>query len=249
MMGDGSAAGGMQSGAVAAVGSATMTAPVYDPDAGAITIARVLAPSDGWVVARSVTSSGTVLGSVAVLSGENRDVVLRPRFVTGVRVRVALFVDRGVRGTFEFDAARGEAAPDKPVTIDGVPVETVVTLAGWGAEANPGAAALLVEDQKAGPSLEVNYLLVPAPSWVEVRRIEKGVPGVRLGLLLRPAGEFQRFAVPLEGSRSGDQLLVTVLADRGTPGTLDPAADDPLRALDQPWVSAGTILSQAVRLR
>jgi hypothetical protein len=247
-MGDGTASAGMATGVIAAARDTSMSEPTYDAASGAIKVARVLAPADGWVVVQS-TSTGGVLGSAPVRDGENADVVVRPAAVDGTQVRVGLFVDRGVRGTLEFDPDRPAASLDKPVSVDGVPVEYTLPLSGWGAEANPNDVLIMVEDQPAGPTLEVGYLIVPAPSWIEVRRIEKGVPAERLGLLLRSAGEFHRIEVPVKGARPNDVLLVTVLADRGTLGRFEPGVDNPLLAIDQPWIPAGVAASRRVRLR
>jgi hypothetical protein len=107
----------------------------------------------------------------------------------------------------------------------------------------------MVEAQKAAATLDVGYLIVPAQSWVEVRRIEKGTPTRRVGLLQRPAGEFHRVSVPLQGARPKDELLVTILADRGALGRFEPAKENALMAVDQPWVAAGSVASQRVRLK
>jgi hypothetical protein len=92
-------------------------------------------------------------------------------------------------------------------------------------------------------------LIVPAQSWIEVRRIEKGVPTTRLGVLLRPGGEFQHVKVPIKGAKPREELQVTILADNGIMGRFEPAGRSALDAIDQPWVSAGTVASQRVRLR
>jgi hypothetical protein len=248
-MGGGSASGGMASGVIAMARDASMSAPIFDAAAGTIDISRVLAPDDGWVVVRSAASAGGVLGYAPVSRGENRGVAVRLRTVEGRRVRVALFVDRGVRGTLEFDPTVPEVAFDKPVYVEGAPVESALTLLGWGADTDPNTALVMVEDQKAGATLDVAYLLVPTQSWIEVRRIEKDVPTRRLGILLRSAGEYHRVAVPIQETAPGDELLVTVLADRGTLGLFEPSTDEPMRAIDQPWVSAGVVVSQRIRLR
>jgi hypothetical protein len=248
-MGGGSASSGMGSGVIAMARDASMSAPIFDATAGTIDISRVLAPDDDPAVVRSAASAGGVLGYAPVSRGENRGVAVRLRTVEGRRVRVALFVDRGVRGTLEFDPTVPEAAFDKPVFVAGAPVESTLILNGWGVDANPNTALVMVEDQKAAAALEVAYLLVPAQSWVEVRRIEKDVSARRLGVLLRSAGEYHRVAVPIQGAALGDELLVTVLADRGTLGLFESAIDEPMLAIDQPWVSAGVVVSQRIRLR
>jgi hypothetical protein len=235
-------------GVIAAARDTAMSAATYDAASGAIRVARVLAPADGWVVVQSVSTEG-VLGSAAVRQGENADVLVRPAVVDGMQVRVALFVDRGVRGTLETDPDRVAASPDKAVSVDGAPVGSTLTLEGWGVVANPGSVLIMAEDQPAGPTLEVGYLIIPAPSWIEIRRIEKGVPAERIGLVLRPAGEFHRLTVPIEGAGPNDELLVTVLADRGALGSFEPGAGNALLAADQPWISAGVAASQRVLLR
>jgi hypothetical protein len=247
-MDGGSASGGMGAGVIAASRDASMSTPVFESVSGTIRLPRVLAPADGWVVGRSAITGG-VLGATPVAAGENRDVALQLAAIDGRQVRVALFVDRGARGVLEFDADRPSASLDKPVSVDGAPVESSLTLSGWGAETDPNTVLVMVEGQPAGATLEVGYLLVPTASWVEVRRIEKGVPGPRLGLILRPAGEFQGFAVPIEGARAGDELLVTVHADRGTLGVFEPGVRGCLSGVDQPWVAAGVAATQRVRLR
>ncbi len=248
-MGGGSASGGMGSGAIAVSRDASMCAPVFHSSAGVIVVPRVLAPADGWIVVRSTATTAGILGCTPVRKGENSDVTLRLSTADTHRVRVALFVDRGSRGTLEFNPDRPASALDKPVIVDDATVELPLALAGWGAPANPGTAVILVEDQKAGPELEVNYLLVPAQSWVEVRRIEKGVPTQRLGVLMRPAGEFQRVRVPVKGAKPKEEVLVTVFADNGVLGRFEPATGNPLSGIDQPWVSAGSVTSQRARLR
>jgi hypothetical protein len=235
-------------GVIAAARDTAMSAATYDAASGTIRVARVLAPADGWVVVQSVSTEG-VLGSAAVRQGENADVLVRPAVVDGMQVRVALFVDRGVRGTLEADPDRVAASPDKAVSVDGAPVGSTLTLEGWGVVANPGSVLIMAEDQPAGPTLEVGYLIIPAPSWIEIRRIEKGVPAERIGLVLRPAGEFHRLTVPIEGAGPNDELLVTVLADRGALGSFEPGAGNALLAADQPWISAGVAASQRVLLR
>jgi hypothetical protein len=247
-MGGDAGAGGMAAGVIAASRDVSMSTPVFRPASGTIELSRVLAPADGWIVVRSTVQPGGVLGSARVAAGENTDVVVRLGAVDGRQVRVALFVDRGVRGEFEFDPERPGAAFDKPVSVDGATVESPLVLSGWGVETNPNNVLVMLEDQRAGSTLDVSYLLLPGPSWIEVRRLEKGVPTARLGLLLRPSGESHRVAVPLDGARSGDEIIVTILADRGTLGSFEAGQGSPLLGADQPWVSAGVVASARLRL-
>lgn len=248
-MGMGAGAVPIGPGVIAAARDATLSAPVFDRAAGAVALSRVQAPEDGWVVVRSSNASGGVLGAAPVRRGETRDVSVRMTAADGGTVLVSLLVDRGTRRVLDVDPAAPDRTLDKPVLVGGAPVERTLALPEWGAHADPHEVFLMVEDQPAGRMLSIAYLLVPAPSWVEVRLVEKGVPTRRLGVLARPAGEFHRFDVPVSGASPGDEVAVIVLADRGTPGVFEPAAGNPFAALDLPWVSAGTIASQRVRLR
>jgi hypothetical protein len=184
-----------------------------------------------------------------VRAGENVGVKVRLAAADSHEVRVALHVDRGVHGVLEFDPERSSLALDKPVLVDGAALEMPLSLRGWGAEAIANTALLMVEDQKAAPVLVVAYLIVPAPSWIEVRLLEKGVPTRRLGFAPRPAGEFHRVAIPLRGAKPGDSVLVTVLADRGAVGRFEPTGDNALAGADQPWVSGRVVVSGRLRLR
>jgi hypothetical protein len=245
----GSGAGAMGSGVIAASKNASLKTASFHADSGAIEAPMVLAPADGWMVARSTTPTGGVLGVVQVRKGENRDVVLKLGAIDGREVSVGLFVDRGTKGTFEFNPERPLSKPDKPVLVDGALVESGVTLLGWGVEAQPNSVLVLADDQKASATLEINYLLIPASSWIEVRRVIQGAPAERIGLVLRPVGEFQRVMIPIKGAKPKDQLLVTVLADRGVEGTFEPGLGDPANAVDQPWISAGVVASDHIVLK
>jgi hypothetical protein len=239
----------MSAGAIAAARNASMSAPAFGVSAGQITVARVLAPDRGWLVVRSSEPTGGVLGFTPVAKGENSNVAVRLGSADGRKVRVALYVDRGVRNTLDYDPDRPSSALDKPVLVNGAPVEYPATLTGWGIDANPNSVLVMASDQKAGAELDVEYLLTPAPSWVEVRVLRKGVAAEAVGVLLRPAGEFHHVKVPLKGTKAGDRVVVTILADRGTPGRYEPPAAGALGGLDQPWVSAGVVASQQLRLR
>jgi hypothetical protein len=242
-------AGAMGAGAIAASRNASMSAPAFGASSGQITVARVLAPDRGWLVVRSAAPTGGVLGFTPVTRGENRDVAVRLGSADGRNVRVTLYVDRGVRGSFDYDPDRLSSALDKPVLVNGAPVEFPATLTGWGIDANPNTVLVMAGDQKAGPELDMAYLLTPAPSWVEVRAVRKGVAANTVGVLLRPAGEFHHVKVPITGAQAGDRLVVTVLADRGVPGLYEPPATGEINGLDQPWVSAGVVASQQLQLR
>lgn len=248
MMGGGSGAD-MASGVIAAASNASITLGAYSVSRGGLAVERVLAPADGWIVVRSVTSPGAVLGRVPVEAGESRDITVPLTIIDGSAVRVALHVDRGVRGAFDYDAILPERSMDKPVFADSRPIERTVAVPGYGVEAPPNSALILVSDQTVTLGvLRVRYLLVPGPSWVCVNLVEDGLPGRRIGLVSRQAGESQEITVPLARDSQG-LVEVTVFADRGTVGQFDYDRNDPLGSQDRPYLSAGVVVSQRVLLK
>jgi hypothetical protein len=137
---------------------------------------------------------------------------------------------------------------DKPVVVDGKPLEERLALSSYGVEVIANSALILVEDQslKAG-AMSIRYLLLPTPAWVCVNLVEDGLPGRQVGLVKRPAGESQQVNIPVEGS-GPRQLLVTVMADRGRSGAFEYSTADPLGSVDQPLKSAGVVVSQRIQV-
>lgn len=244
-------AGGLDplAGAIAVAANASMTVGPNASQARAVRVEQVLAPMDGWVVVRSVTPPGAVLGKTRVPKGLARTVMVRLDSADGADVRVALHVDQGVPGVFEFDPALPTSTLDKPVVVSGKPIEAPVALTRYGVEAGANNVLILVDDQTIQDGvLKLNYLLLPTPAWVSVNLVENGLPGRQVGLVKRPAGEYQQVSVPIEGGGSR-QLLVTVLADRGRRGVFEFTADDPLGSVDQPFKSAGVVVSHLIEVK
>lgn len=249
MMG-GSAGEGMASGVIAAASNASITVGTRPATSAGIVVGRVLAPSDGWIVVRSVSTPEAVLGRAPVKAGETRDATVRLDRLDGPAVRVALHVDRGVRGKFDFDPILTERNMDKAVFADSAPIERTVQVSGYGVEASPNSVLILVSDQSAAiGGITVRYLLTPRPSWVCVNLVEGGLPARRIGLVSRSAGEWQEFLVPLDARSPRGEVLVTVVADDGVPGRFEYDERDPLGSADRPLLSAGVVVSQRIALR
>jgi len=99
---------------------------------------RIVAPDRSWVAVYLIgadpmegaggEAAGRLVGYAPIPAGGSRDVMVP--LDTSVRltekVLVVLQADRGVRGSFEFDAARFEASPDKPYYIGGSEVSARV---------------------------------------------------------------------------------------------------------------------------
>lgn len=242
---------GMGLGVVAPRGSSELEAPEENRSAKGVMVDRVLAPSPGWLVVRSLSSPGGVLGRVRVPEGVSRDVVVPLDAADASRVRVALHVDRGQSSVFEYDPNRPERSFDKPIFVDGDPIEADVDLELYGVEAPQNLGAMLVKDQKLGEggTLLVEYVRLPGPSWVAVHIMEDGVPGRLLGWVPRGKGESFSFPVPLTGAHPGDELMVTLHIDRGVIGEFEYDVSSPLNAVDQPFTANGLIVAQNVTLQ
>jgi len=111
-------------GVVTAAGSASIEATDQVGPAGQVVVHRVVAPDDSWVVAYIAELGGTAgesVGAALVGGGESLDVVvpLESHVAMSQKFVLALNVDRGVHGRFEFDPARFEASPDKPYYVGG----------------------------------------------------------------------------------------------------------------------------------
>ena len=241
--------GGMLPGAVAAPKSASIELGKDASAPAGLTVAKVLAPTNGWLVVRSPVAPGGILGKAWVPQGLSRDVLVKLSAAEGADVRVALHVDGGVKREFEFDPLRPASSPDKPVVVEGRALEARVPLHGYGAEAVANSVLLLVEDQVVrNGTLTIRYLLLPTPGWISVNRIENGIPGKRVALAFRPAGESQEVRVPV-GDAGPGEFAVTAFADRGRTGVFEFSPSDPLGSIDQPFKSAGVIVSQRIRTR
>ena len=223
MGGESGEGGGMVEGVVATSASALIEMGAGSRvSSDGVSVARVVAPADGWVVVNSVESPGRSLGKAWVPKGESRNVVVKLDAADGPRARVALHVDRGTKRTYEFDAERPLRSPDAQVFVDRAPVETAISLSGFGVDVLANSALVLAEDQPAGTrSVKVAYLLVPGPSWVSVIAIKDGLPAEVLGRMWRRGGR-----VPADRGSAGRRVVSGRSARDRPPGRRDP---EPLR--------------------
>lgn len=235
---------------VQATSDATLVVPATATGAGGIRVERVVAPEGGWLLARSASAPGGVLGSVRVPRGVSRDVRVPLTADDGTPVRLTLHVDRGAQGVLEFEAGRPEACLDRPVFSGDSQVQRVVSLSDYGTAVLPNAALIRAADGRAGTSeLVVSYLLLPRAGWIVVRPVRQGVPRETVAVLGWPAGEWHEVRVPLASALVAGTYAVTVYADDGARGVFDEVHGDPLASADRPLVSAGVPVSQRVTVR
>ncbi len=250
----GSAGSGMNTmvtGVVAASENATLSRSDVRSGREGVRVSKVTMPADGWIVVRSARPPYSVLGTEAVPAGTSRDVTVRLRAADGLNAFVALHVDRGVRGVFEFDPSSARRNPDAEVFVDGAPVEIPLRIHDFGVDVAANTALVMVKDQPAKPdSVRVEYVYLPESSWLVVSRLVDGLPGESIGAVLRPRGEFQGVEIPLEEPvTAGERLRLTVHADRGVGGRFEYDPSDPLALPDQPYIGAGVIVSQDFTVR
>ena len=252
-MGGGMAGGaggeeGMVSGVVAAREKTALELGRQSPGAGGVTVARVLAPTDGWLVVSSLSPTGPVLGSLAVKAGENRNLVVPLTAADARSVRVELHADRGRRGVLEFDPERVERSADRLILVDEKPVGSTVELAGFGAETQPHLIQLMASDQRVSAGVvHVEQLIAPSVSWLAVHELEKGVPGRLLGTA-SVTGETFGVDIPVRNAKPGE-VVVTMFADLGQNGRFEYDPADPLGSPDQPYTLGGQVVAQRIRLR
>jgi len=233
--------------AIAVAQDASLTLGSEPMSAQGVVVSRVIAPRDGWVIVRSAISPGAVLGKTFVTKGTSEDVFVRLEAAEAAQARVALHVDRGSEGDFEFEPEREGGTLDGPVYVDRLPVELPLDLSSFGVDVEANSVMVLVEDQKiVGGELLVSYLFTPSPSWISVNELQDGLPGKRIGLAQMGAGEVQQLLIPLVGQTESEQLVVTVHSDLGTPGSFEFDTDHPLASTDQPYRSANVIVSERI---
>ena len=98
-----------------------------------ITVGTVSLPADGFVVVHAANEDGTPtvpdsIGHVAAPAGKSENVVVPLEFpvAAGGTVYVMLHEDSGELGVYEFKT--GSTDVDLPVTVDGGPVITPITI-------------------------------------------------------------------------------------------------------------------------
>jgi hypothetical protein len=239
--------------------------------AGQLTVTRVLAPQDSWIVVTTPVTPrdpGAVVGVAPVRAGETRGlkVQLQPGVALNQQLVLTLHADRGEIGRFEFDPARFDASPDKPYWVDGTALSVtivkdsaVASLADAGGAtvkqevpAEASQAVLEVSDRLTViDQLVVDRVVAPAPSWVAVYAVgDDGKPSVLAGQVHVDAGETLGVTVPIDVdvSRTG-KLLLALHADLGTPGVFDFAPGDFSGSADKPYAVGDAELSKPVILR
>jgi hypothetical protein len=245
---------------------ADQTGPV-----GQITVGRVRAPGDSWVVVATpatLDAPSAIVGVAHVGPGEHRGVVvpLEAGVALNQQLVITLHADRGEAGRFEFDESRFDTSPDKPYYADGVPVTATAIKDGAALSLAAGAGSSPAQEVRAAPGsavievagrltvidqLVIDKVVAPGPSWVAVYLVaDDGKPSALAGHVAVGAGETLGVTVPIAADMTlTDKILVALHADLGAAGVFEYTPGDFSGSIDKPYAAGEAELSRAVLLR
>jgi LPXTG-motif cell wall-anchored protein len=227
------------------VGEAAQPAPAAAPAApsgsvevsdqpvveGSITVAKVTAGQDGWIVAHLDEGGkpGKVIGHTAVKAGDNADVDidLSEAVPAGGKLWPMLHIDAGTIGTYEFPG------PDAPVIVGGNIVMKQITVTAaetGGGQAAPADSVDAADQPLVDGGITVASVNATVDGWIAVHLDEGGKPGKVIGFGPVKAGQNSNLAIKLsEAVPAGGKLWPMLHIDAGTIGTYEfPGPDAPV---------------------
>jgi len=220
--------------------------------AAELTVKRVLAPSDGWIVVHADMNGqpGMRVGLTHVKKGESVDVKVKLKDLTTPKVIVAVHADRGTANKFDFDMMNKEMSMDRPFFVDSKELAKVASVREFGVPSTVGSASVEASDQPgATTQLVVTRAVAPTDAWIVVHLEKDGGPGGRVGLVHIPAGESLNVIVPLEPLPLTGNLLVAIHADKADPGLFNFDMDDKINSADTPFFVDGKEVAVKVRVK
>jgi LPXTG-motif cell wall-anchored protein len=198
---------------------------------GSITVAKVTAGQDGWIVAHLDEGGkpGKVIGHSAVKAGDNTDVDidLSEDVPAGGKLWPMLHIDAGTIGTYEFPG------PDAPVIVGGNIVMKQITITaaeGGGQQAAPADAVEAADQSLVDGGITVASVNATVDGWIAVHLDEGGKPGKVIGFGPVKAGSNSNVMIKLsEDVPAGGKLWPMLHIDAGTIGTYEfPGPDAPV---------------------
>jgi len=220
--------------------------------AAELTVKKVIAPSDAWVVVHADMNGkpGMRVGLAHVKKGESVNVKVKLKDLTTPKVIVALHADRGTAEKFDFDMMNKEMSLDRPFFVDQKELAKVVSVREFGVPATEGSASVEASDQPGATSqIVVSRAVAPTDAWIVVHLEKDGGPGGRVGLVHIPAGESVNVTVPLEPLPLTDNLLVAIHADKADPGLFNFDMEDKINSADTPFFVDGKEVAVKVRVK
>ena len=187
----------------------------------AVTVAKVNAAVDGWVVihVEAEGKPGPVIGYAQVPAGESTDVkvTIDPAMATA-KMFAMLHVDEGAKGTYEFPGA------DAPVK-DG---EMIVMQAFNQAEAMMMSTPAVTANEQSvvDGTVTIASAYMDVPGWMVIHIEADGKPGPVIGYVQLPAGESKDIKVTIDASQVTPKLFAMLHIDAGVAGTYEFPGDD-----------------------
>jgi LPXTG-motif cell wall-anchored protein len=197
---------------------------------GGITVAKVTAGQDGWIVAHLDEGGkpGKVIGQTAVKTGDNANVKIKlsENVAAGGKLWPMLHIDAGAIGTYEFPG------PDAPVIVGGNIVMKQITVTEAAAGAGQAVQdAVEADDQpiKDG-GITVKEIYATVDGWIVAHLDEGGKPGKVIGQTAVKKGESNNVVIKLSESVAvGGKLWPMLHIDAGAIGTYEfPGPDAPV---------------------
>lgn len=187
---------------------------------GTVTVAKVNAAVDGWLVIHIEADGkpGPVIGYVQVPAGESTDVkvTIDPAMAT-TKMFAMLHIDAGVAGTYEFP---GDDVPVK----DG---EMIVMQAFNQVEAMMSTPAVVANEQSiVDGTVTIASAYMSVPGWLVIHIEADGKPGPVIGYVALPAGETKDIKVTIDAAQATPKLFAMLHIDAGVAGTYEFPGDD-----------------------
>jgi plastocyanin len=148
---------------------------------GGITVAKVTAGQDGWIVAHLDEGGkpGKVIGNTAVKTGDNANVKIKlsENVAAGGKLWPMLHIDAGAIGTYEFPG------PDAPVIVGGNIIMKQISVTEAAASGGQAATdAVEADDQPIKDSgITVKEIYATVDGWIVAHLDEGGKPGKVIG--------------------------------------------------------------------
>lgn len=187
---------------------------------GAVTVAKVHAAVDSWLVIHVEEDGkpGPVIGYAQVPAGESNDVkvTIDPAMATE-KMFAMLHVDEGVKGTYEFPGA------DTPVK-DG---EMIIMQAFNQIEAMMSAPSVVADDQSiVDGTVTIASAYMTVPGWLVIHIEADGKPGPVIGYAALPMGDSKDIKVTIDAAQATGKLFAMLHIDAGVAGTYEFPGDD-----------------------
>ena len=188
---------------------------------GTVTLAKINAATDGWVVIHVEGSDGEpgpVIGQTQVPAGESTDVqVTIDASQATPKLFAMLHVDEGMKGTYEFPGADMPVKDGDTIVMQAFNQVLVLTFA-------PSVTAM--EQAVVNGTVTIASVYMNMPGWVAIHTEVDGKSGPVIGYALLPAGESKDIKVEIDESQTTPKLFAMLHVDAGIVGTYEFPGDD-----------------------